>query len=79
MPAFDFTLGQNFTISFYMCMPRATGNFNVLFSKGNKNDGHIEVYVTANGTISFYQQEIGIHDSSAYVADNNWASYCIYI
>lgn len=72
MPAFDFKLGDSFTISFYTCIPMATGGFNVLFSKGSKDAGHIEIYVTGSGTISFYQQEIGIHDSTAFVTDNYW-------
>ena len=72
MPQFDFRLEQNFTISFYIMMENLNGDFNVLLSKGPKDAGHLEIYVTPAGTISFYQNELGIHDTEGFVCDYDW-------
>ncbi|MBQ7379458.1 MAG: family 43 glycosylhydrolase [Clostridia bacterium] len=72
MPLFDFNLEKNFTVSFYVLMEKPTGQYNVLLAKGDKIPGHLEVYVTPTGTISFYQNEIGIHDTAGQVADYTW-------
>ncbi|MBE7066261.1 MAG: hypothetical protein E7385_01780 [Ruminococcaceae bacterium] len=72
MPQFDFILEKNFTISFYIVMDEKNGDFNVLLSKGDKTTGHLEIYVTPSGTISFYQNEIGIHDTTGMVCDGKW-------
>ena len=72
VPDVNFKLAQNFTISFYVKMEELNGNFNVLLSKGDKIPGHLEIYVTPAGTISFYQNEIGIHDTTGMVCDFHW-------
>lgn len=72
MAPFDFQLGQTFTISFYMAMDAANNDFNVLFFKGPKTAGHLELYVQPNGCISFYQNELGVHDTETNVCDGNW-------
>ena len=72
MPQFDFRLEQNFTVSFYIMMNSHNGSFNVFLSKGDKVSGHLELYVAPSGTISFYQNEIGIHDTTGYIYDCKW-------
>lgn len=72
MPEFDFKIDKNFTISFYIQMDNTNGDYNVFLSKGHKTTGHLEIYTTPSGRISFYQQEIGIHDTDGLVCDGEW-------
>ncbi len=65
-------LGQTFTLSFYMNTDYFSDSYSVLFSNGPKVSGHFEVYLHPNGTICFYQYELGAHDTDGFVADGEW-------
>lgn len=68
----NFSFAENWTVSFYVRMSELNGNYNVILSKGPKMAGHFEIYVSPQGTVSFYQNELGIHDTNGYVADDEW-------
>lgn len=70
-------LASNFTISFWMKKAAASGDYNVIIAKGAKDSGHFEVYVCPDGTLSFYQAELGIFNTGVVVTNNAWRHVAI--